>query len=111
MNISANIRYVFGWLMLVMFSFSITPKQLLHDVLADHVDYSNHKHKHHADCVTKTGFSCDRLNLVAESPFIPAEKVIEAVVEKPHNVFIVLSENKAFAKTIVLPTLRGPPCI
>lgn len=111
MNISANIRSVLGWLLLAVFSFSITPKQLLHDVLADHTDFSTHKHKHSADCVTKTGFSCDRLDLVAVSPFIAAEETVETVVEQQHTDFIVLSDNKAYTKSIVLPALRGPPCI
>jgi len=105
------IRYIFGWLLLVVFSFSITPKQLLHDVLADHTDYSTHKHKHSSACVTQTGFSCDRLNLVAESPFIPTDEVIETVAEQFHTDFIVLSDHQAFSKESVLPTLRGPPCI
>jgi hypothetical protein len=105
-----NIRVVFGWLLLLVFSFSITPKQLLHDVLADHTDLSIHS-KSKAPAVGKTGFSCDRLNLVAESPFIPAEKKIETVQEKSCTDFIVISDPKVFPRAVVLPALRGPPCM
>jgi hypothetical protein len=111
LNIKLNIKAIFGWLLLAVFAFSITPKQLLHDVLADHTDYSTHKHRHYAPCVTKTGFSCDRLNLVAESPFVPTEKPIEAVVELYRTDFIVVSDHKAFPKAVALPSLRGPPCM
>lgn len=111
LNLRVNIRSIISWLLLIVFSFSITPKQLLHDVLANHTDYSTHRHKHSSACLTKTGFSCDRLNLVAESPFVPAEKAIETVAEQHRTHFIVVPGNKVYASDVILPSLRGPPCI
>jgi hypothetical protein len=105
-----NIRNIFGWLLLVLFSFSITPRQVLHDVVADHTDLSL-KTPGGNVAVSKSGFTCDRLNLVAESPFIANEKFVETVPAQPCTDFIVPSAYKAVPKVITLPGLRGPPCI
>jgi hypothetical protein len=106
-----NIRNTFGWLLLVLFSFSITPRQLLHDVLADHTDLSLKTPGGKFAAVNKSGFSCDRLNLVAESPFIPVEKTVETIPILPRTDFISPAECKTVFKTVTLPALRGPPCI
>jgi hypothetical protein len=106
-----TIRNVFGWLLLALFSFSITPRQLLHDVLADHTDLSQKIFAGKFTAVSKCGFSCDRLNLVAESPFVEAEKTVETAPPQLLTIFILPAEYKAVPKSITLPALRGPPCM
>src|SRR5215203_1473994 len=97
-------------MLLLVFSFSITPKQLLHDAIADHIDLAP-RDESRMPCIDKTGFTCDRLNLVAESPFIPAEKIIEVVPQQVYTSFIVPVTNEVFPRATAFPTLRGPPCI
>ncbi|HYE54469.1 MAG TPA: hypothetical protein VD996_06480 [Chitinophagaceae bacterium] len=104
------IRSVCGWVLLVLFSFSITPRQLLHDVLADHTDAVEVPAKGHI-VIAKKGYSCDRLSLVAESPFTATEKHIELVTPFSFTEFIVPEGNSISFTSVTLPTLRGPPCI
>lgn len=111
MNNRNTIRNVFGWLLLALFSFSITPRQLLHDVLADHTDLSQRAVAGNFTAVSKWGFSCDRLNLVAESPFVETEKAVEKIPARPCTDFVLPAEYKTVPKVITLPALRGPPCI
>lgn len=111
LNTKNTIRNIFGWLLLVLFSFSITPRQILHDVLADHTDLSQKIPAGKFTAVNKSGFSCDRLNLVAESPFIEDEKAVETVSWQPCTNFIAPAAYKAVVKVITLPALRGPPSI
>lgn len=103
------IQSFFGWVLLSLFTLSITPRQLLHDALAHHTDqaieFSGNAF------ISKPGFNCDRLNLVAESPFTEADTFTETVPLQPGTDFIVISNHKAAPKAITLPGLRGPPCI
>jgi hypothetical protein len=103
------IRSFFGWLLLVLFTFSITPRQLLHDVISDHTDLSVSTPGSKHAVVSKTGFNCDCLNLVAESPFTADEEVAENTAQHFCTDLIVHSAYKAFSKVITLPALRGPP--
>jgi hypothetical protein len=103
------IRSFFGWLLLVLFTFSITPRQLLHDVISDHTDLSASTSHGKHNTVSKTGFNCDCLNLVAESPFTADESTVENISSQPCTGFIVPSDHNVSHKAATLSTLRGPP--
>jgi len=92
-----------------LFTLSITPRQLLHDALAHHTDRCEQTPGQAS--ITKTGFDCDRLNLVAESPFTEADEFIESIPSQVCTDFIVVHHHKTVPQTIDLPALRGPPCI
>ncbi|HEY0677425.1 MAG TPA: hypothetical protein VGD17_04025 [Chitinophagaceae bacterium] len=111
MNRKGSIQFFFGWLLLLLFSFSITPRQLLHDTLADHADVNWSQPGKKEASVAQSGFNCDRLNLVAESPFIEGDEFHERVLSPDCTDFIVFSVHATAPKTIILPCLRGPPCI
>jgi hypothetical protein len=103
------IQLFFGWALLLVFALSITPRQLLHDALAHHTDQSVEASGN--AYITRAGYSCDRLNLVAESPFTETGTFTENIPLQPCTDFIVVSHHKAAPKVITLPGLRGPPCI
>jgi hypothetical protein len=105
------IQSVFGWVLLIIFSFSITPKQLLHDILAHHTDLVTEAPSGKSASISKTGFSCDRLNLVAESPFVEVDEFTESIPAQDCTDFIVSSHHAAAHKAVILSSLRGPPCI
>jgi hypothetical protein len=94
---------------LLLFTLSITPRQLLHDALAHHTDRSVQTGA--GAYVTRPGYNCDRLDLVAESPFTETETFTEIIPLQVCTDFIVVSNHKAAPKVITLPALRGPPCI
>ncbi|MDE3248467.1 MAG: hypothetical protein KGO82_07410 [Bacteroidota bacterium] len=101
-------RLLAGWLLL-LFSFSITPRQLLHDALANHKDRSAALAKGNHLQITQSGFMCKVDNLVAESPFTQPASVqyfiplpVPAVHPSQELLGIPL-------QTIHLWSLRGPP--
>jgi hypothetical protein len=97
--------------LLTLFTFSITPRQLLHDVLADHTDVSGKIASSHGPVLLKKGFTCERLNLVAESPFTSAEKFTATIQQPAATEFIPASLPHYYFRSVSLPSLRGPPCI
>lgn len=84
---------------------------MLHDVLADHTDMSAQASAGKPGTVSKTGFNCNRLDLVAESPFIADEAIDEKEFVKPCSQFFALTDNTTALQVIALPDLRGPPAI
>ena len=64
-----HIRRLLAVVMLGLFAFSITPKIILHDVVANHKDtpYKSNYEKNAE--LNKAGFNCTCDNLVVDSPF------------------------------------------
>jgi hypothetical protein len=103
------IRAFLAGVMLVMFCFSITPKFLLHRLLANHKDspISNSTKAQ----LTSSGFHCDIENLVVEAPFlsnnINVNFHIPVVFASYRN---KLTYNFTCRKNII-SCLRGPPAL
>lgn len=93
--------------MLCVFALGITPKQVLHDALANH---------QHIPCtekgsvsVVKDRYNCDEENLVAESPFV-AQDYNQLIGE--HSAFLVKTSIFLSSYSFIHPfffELRGPP--
>ena len=94
--------------MLLVFSFAITLKQYLHNLLADHTDYYGFTS---GDEVTigKTGFNCSTEDLVVPTPFI------ESSIEQPfyeqadYQEFSAVPYHFHFLSASTTKDLRGPP--
>ena len=56
--------------MLIVFAFSVTPRILLHSLVADHRDTPRKHNNSTEQQLSKTGFNCNCDNLVVESPFV-----------------------------------------
>jgi hypothetical protein len=95
--------------MLTLFCFSVTPKFLLHRLLANHKDspISNSTKAH----LAASGFHCDIENLVVEAPFLSGNNNvyfhIPVVFASYRN---KLTYNFTCRKNIV-SCLRGPPAL
>lgn len=111
MNTRYNIRTAVASLLLLLFALGITPRQLLHDVITSHTDLSISAPpgKHASLC--KTGFNCDCLDLVAESPFIVDGHAVADVLFRPHQLFVPPAQQDASAASVSLSSLRGPPAV
>ncbi|MGB8193245.1 MAG: hypothetical protein WCF67_15050 [Chitinophagaceae bacterium] len=105
-----KIQFVLGWVLLLLFTFSITPRQLLHDVLAHHTDLSDTVPGNSSAFIEK-GFSCDRLNLVAESPFTEVDKITNKLAVIPFTEFVDFFDHSYTPQAFFLLSLRGPPCM
>jgi hypothetical protein len=95
--------------MLLLFAFSITPKQLLHDAI------TGHKHSYsklEADAnyqASKNNFKCNWQNQVIESPFIDQENF---QLQQPVLVYSSYINHYTFSYYSTQPffsSLRGPP--
>jgi hypothetical protein len=101
-------RQTIAAVLLMIFSFSITPKKLLHDAIATHKD----KIAASADNslqISNSGFACKCDSLVAESPFTEQDNNFD------FSSFQVFSEeqstipNNFYSFTCFFFDLRGPP--
>ncbi|HTL09579.1 MAG TPA: hypothetical protein VL307_15010 [Chitinophagaceae bacterium] len=98
-------------ILLLLFAFSITPKQLLHDALARHKDAVASGKRNGQALFNAAGFVCKCDNLVAESPFTAATE---------HFVFFPLQAKRVkrqtalhtfYSKQLFFFELRGPPIL
>jgi hypothetical protein len=95
--------------MLAVFVFSVTPKILLHNLVADHKDSpikSNLSDKHQ---FSKAVFNCNCDNLVVESPFVndvlPVYLAVQKLFVRQQTFF---RNNFSFLHHFYFE-LRGPP--
>jgi len=110
-NQKSHIKRICAFVILVLFSFSITPKRYFHDLLASHVDTSIQKKVSGNEEVNKSGFNCDCDTLVATSPFTEenSEIVISLLpVHISHYTSFIIPLYTASHSFI---ELRGPPAV
>jgi hypothetical protein len=105
---STNIRRLFAAFFLLLFSFCVTPKRFLHDMLANHLDAQTSAGLP-VQQIASSGFHCHIDDLVVVAPFMP---------DIQSTVFVFLSSSPVnFSEpfsSIVLSCLsdrdsRGPP--
>jgi hypothetical protein len=98
--------------LLLLFILSNTPKQFIHDVFANHVDYKNGIAKTtHDNNVYQSSFHCPTDNLVAESPFTNDAQAILINVAINYLQFTALLSNTLAANRYLRLDLRGPPVV
>jgi len=106
----STIQRILSGFLLVLFAFSITPKKVLHDLVA------NHRDSHSKTCadnsttkIVKAGYNCNTEDLVAESPFI--ENSCPTELPEPPSLSLIFSdrpENFYYFHQL-FAELRGPP--
>ncbi len=67
---SNTIRKISAAFFLLLFSFCITPKRFLHDILANHKDAQPFASVP-VQQISQSGFRCQTDDLVVEAPFLP----------------------------------------
>ncbi len=108
---SKIIQKVISGLLIFLFALSITPKSVLHDLIANHRDTSSVSSNVKGYQVSKAGFNCHFENLVVESPFITSSPAIEC--SGPFSFSILqndITEN-FFTQYYFFSELRGPPAL
>lgn len=95
--------------MLAVFAFSITPKIILHNVVANHKDTPLASNTEKNAQVTKAGFNCNCDNLVVESPFTDYQEPFQVLINNFYLPQVIKDVNSI--KTVVHfhTALRGPP--
>lgn len=96
---------------LVVFAFSITPKKVWHDLLANHKDLSSSYYQigKKGDQVHKTVINCNCDQLVVESVFLTKTSIFSIEVPIVEKDYIVKPYKFFFNSCIYNFGLRGPP--
>jgi hypothetical protein len=105
---SNSIKRLLAAFFLLLFSFCVTPKRFLHDMLANHKDAQSSASLP-IQQVAESGFHCQIDNLVVVAPFLPGIQTIDPVIESS----ISLSFSEPLHSIVFLyPSTvdgRGPP--
>lgn len=97
--------------MVILFSFSITPKHFLHDLLADHTDTvcdTSHGIGHH---IEKAGFKCDTHSFVSTSDWDFSIPIFDLSKPVPKSAPFCLTTVFYLPSTASFIELRGPPAL
>jgi len=103
------IKAFLAGVLLVLFAFSITPKLTLHDLVADHTDWSGVCAAPCKDHIEPTGPHCEITQLVAESPFTLYEQVFPLVTLKVYSGYTGLAIPSCHSCYRCFTEQRGPP--
>jgi hypothetical protein len=103
------IRRLLAGAMLIVFAFGVTPKKILHDLVANHKDNRVVASASAIIKISADGFTCKCDNLVAESPFTDA--VDQHVLPAATSFAVQESAMLAciYVSTHFFFSLRGPP--
>ena len=104
------VKKLAGVFVLCTFLLSITPKQVIHNLVADHIDNTTHKTNDRPQ-FNVTTYHCDCNNIVATSPFVA---VAQFPVQHIHEPVFALTINRSFSLFTAehnCITLRGPPTV
>jgi hypothetical protein len=103
------IRKIAAVFLLLLFAFCITPKMLLHELIADHKDTPFTSNNSSSQQFEYSGFRCNCDNLVVESPFVNyyiTQEVVFPKFNSNHSDFF--ATNPVFSHSFYFE-LRGPP--
>jgi hypothetical protein len=94
-------------LMLLIFSFSIMPKVILHDLLVHHKDTRPNSGDYAQ--VSKTGFHCDCDSQVVEVPYIDQVSSFNLLAPATYHSFQIRTSHQFHSFPHFIYGLRGPP--
>ena len=101
------VRFLSG-LLLFVFAVSITPKRLLHNAFAKHVDIRYQRTNDTPYQFAPSGYNCDNDDLVAESAFESVSQHFDLPAFPSFPSYIL--KNISFTSTAgIYSPLRGPP--
>lgn len=95
-------------MMLVIFTFSIMSKQVVHDLIADHVDYKS-AFSHDETSVSQAGFNCDCDDLVVSSPYIGTVSTYRLSASLLYQAYQTTAHDFIHLSWHTTKDLRGPP--
>ena len=103
------IRSALAGLVMAVFAFSVTPKILLHDLVADHKDTPINSNHSNQEQISKAGFNCNCDNLVVESLFVNDFIPVDLSLKKKFAQQQDFLKNNFNSFHYFYFELRGPP--
>jgi hypothetical protein len=95
--------------MLLLFTFSITPRKDLHDFLANHRDTPVKTGFPGTTQLNTAGFHCNCETLVVESPFIDENHSLALHARGSWSCCPFVIVNTVYSSPVLSADLRGPP--
>ena len=108
---NSYIRSIVACLLLVLFAFSITPRNILHDLFANHTDEVVISKKSNSQAVKTFDYLCKCDNLVVESPFIESVQHFDFSINAPFPQHRILTSYFFLSTRYFFFEHRGPPAI
>lgn len=111
LSISSTIRSVLAGFFLVLFAFTITPKKILHYLVANHNDGRAIALVHDVDAtnLAKSTFNCQTDSPISESPFVPDNGFTCTLSETPFSIYLHNFVQSQCSSDLFCFGLRGPP--
>ncbi len=97
--------------MLILFAFSVTPKIILHNLVANHKDVPLKSNFGNTAKLNVAGFNCSCDNLVVESPFVNNHIAPEIIIPLLFSLPINKEVNDLISIDQFYAAPRGPPCL
>lgn len=111
-NITQHIivKRLFSVLLMGIFLLSITPKQVLHNLFADHEDHPTNRTNNQLQ-YNAGGYNCDVNATVATTPFIEVDPVNSIGIFRVFEQFTPSLFSYILSITGYYYSLRGPPVV
>jgi hypothetical protein len=103
-------RFVAG-LLLLLFAFSVTPRNIVHDLFANHTDETVLSKKSNSATVKTFDFLCKCDNTVVESPFIETIAHFDFSTDTPFAQHLIHTSYFFYSSQHFFFEHRGPPAI
>ncbi len=100
-----------GWVLLVIFMISITPKIYLHDAFAHHKDQQFSSTGKPEKTIRTFEYNCGFVTIDGFTPFLEAEVFTGAITAAPESIYPVKPVAGLRYRFSAQTTLRGPPAI
>lgn len=104
-----TIRSFLAGIMLALFALSVTPKIMIHALVAHHTDTRTVLDHGKADQYNKAGFHCAIDNLVVESPFLDHTIAIQLGITPSFPAHLPARLEDHLSSCHFIFHLRGPP--
>ena len=111
-NITQHIivKRLFSLLLIGTFLLSITPKQVLHNLFANHEDHPTNRTNNQLQ-FNAGGYNCDVNSTVATAPFIEVDSINSIGILRVFEQFTLGQSFYILSTTIYYYSLRGPPVV
>ena len=111
-NIAQHIivKKLFSVLLMGTFLLSITPKQVLHNLFANHEDHPTNRTDNQLQ-FNAGGYNCDVNSIVVTSPYIEVDPVNNIVFSQFFELFSPYYTSLILSSPHYYYSLRGPPVV
>ncbi|HMG82062.1 MAG TPA: hypothetical protein VK559_03425 [Ferruginibacter sp.] len=107
----SHIKRFVAAIFLVLFAFSVTPRNVLHDWFANHKDETSLSKNSGSPTLKTFDYLCKTDNLVAESPFIESIPQFDFSTLQPFTQYQILTAYFFYSSQHFFFEHRGPPAI